>query len=513
MIVAFAIVDPRLSDGIKENVVIESDTEDNFRYFLSNQNPDDLPQDMQYWFWNMTNVDKVVAGEEAKFEKVGPFIFERVFEKIDYEFSDDGEEISYLMKYQHRAVLDDERNAGNPFEALITNVNPGYTATLAEAETESNILYPLAGPVLNETMALLADLTLMYTAPSLLSTTYAAIVDLLTPPESCDAQAELACVNDAYFCFQTDRCACHQDLIACVQAAACSTNGYVANCQADEEGCSAEQCSAAAGGGAEILDEVLDEFLATWANTTIAWAPVLTNYLPSLVGCNDDLECEPTEISIDAARVLFNASSPYSFISVSDSGRNTIYKWLHLEDFDEFRGGLRNTVGLTDAQIGTVAAWLREFVDLRVWPFVVHELAVSAESPVEIFRKTDLGVLQSATLGPCENRAVTEVFVDAGLPSRVEYQIPGDEINVISFEAMQYALYDETVGVTSATAMPEFLRLAQTAFKSSPFDADAIAVLVAIWGIECGFYADPPTPCPALFLTTYLTDVIVEVFF
>lgn len=130
--------------------------------------------DEEYYVWNMTNLDEVLAGGKAHFNLVGPFCYTQWRCNYDHAVDKKAGLLTYRNQIDGWMFLRD--NSVNDDSLQITNVNPGYLGVLQAVSSDANIKLALLGPVLQKTIAEFnepetLDLVYYYSIPSVLAPT------------------------------------------------------------------------------------------------------------------------------------------------------------------------------------------------------------------------------------------------------------------------------------------------------------------------------------------------------
>eukprot|EP00002_Diphylleia_rotans_P011906 TRINITY_DN2340_c0_g1_i1.p1 TRINITY_DN2340_c0_g1~~TRINITY_DN2340_c0_g1_i1.p1 ORF type:complete len:836 (+),score=133.76 TRINITY_DN2340_c0_g1_i1:156-2663(+) len=145
--------------AINEAVVIDSPTHVSYTSWLrTNDGPDPFYRQEMYFF-NITNIQDVVAtGAQPIVRQVGPYVYEKVQEKIDVAFSHGGERVSYKDMTSYQLQPD----SPNKDSDIIYQINPTYLAAIfapispTQRLTELGLTSSLTATFLNTTLTSLS---------------------------------------------------------------------------------------------------------------------------------------------------------------------------------------------------------------------------------------------------------------------------------------------------------------------------------------------------------------------
>eukprot|EP00002_Diphylleia_rotans_P017688 TRINITY_DN3431_c0_g2_i1.p1 TRINITY_DN3431_c0_g2~~TRINITY_DN3431_c0_g2_i1.p1 ORF type:complete len:764 (-),score=153.72 TRINITY_DN3431_c0_g2_i1:418-2709(-) len=180
LIASLGIINPLIDEAVQERLVVDDVTKPGFEQWETNTNKDDESQYFEFYFWNLTNADKVRQGENPVVQKVGPFIYERLWKKFDVTI--DGEWNSYLFWVNFKEfVPEDTSKYINATTTKITNINFAYMGVLALTGNDENIVIPLTGPLLKRNIDILSGYVLTYNTPSVLQDQYSRLLEIETP--------------------------------------------------------------------------------------------------------------------------------------------------------------------------------------------------------------------------------------------------------------------------------------------------------------------------------------------
>eukprot|EP01111_Echinosteliopsis_oligospora_P010221 TRINITY_DN3141_c0_g1_i1.p1 TRINITY_DN3141_c0_g1~~TRINITY_DN3141_c0_g1_i1.p1 ORF type:complete len:775 (-),score=224.26 TRINITY_DN3141_c0_g1_i1:729-3053(-) len=101
-----------------------------------------LDYQMIFYFYNLTNVDDVLAGQIPNYTQHGPYVWRRYRQAVNVSFPDNGNQVEYSEHtiYQFEA----DESTGTP-DDLFTNVNPAYVGAVTIAGSELNLIPALSG--------------------------------------------------------------------------------------------------------------------------------------------------------------------------------------------------------------------------------------------------------------------------------------------------------------------------------------------------------------------------------
>ncbi|XP_044536039.1 lysosome membrane protein 2 isoform X1 [Gracilinanus agilis] len=111
-----------VDQGIEQNIVLKNGTE----AFDSWENPPP-PVYMQFYFFNVTNPDEILQGEDPRVEEVGPYTYREYRPRENIHFWDNGTKISAVNPKSY--VFQRDLSVGDPEVDLIRTLNiPAITA-------------------------------------------------------------------------------------------------------------------------------------------------------------------------------------------------------------------------------------------------------------------------------------------------------------------------------------------------------------------------------------------------
>ena len=108
-----------------------------------------LPIYMNFHFFNVTNVDEVLAGEKPVLEEQGPYVYREKREKVNIEFNEDNSEVSYNEKISF--FFEPSMSAGSE-DDIVSNYNLPFIGTISallKAKADGNPKAGLAVLLLN----------------------------------------------------------------------------------------------------------------------------------------------------------------------------------------------------------------------------------------------------------------------------------------------------------------------------------------------------------------------------
>lgn len=159
----YVITNPLLDSGVVEEFLVDSEESERYRYWRCKytlpqlpeneycyENPDAVPFEESYYFFNLTNPEEVEQGlEKPKYEEFGPYTYNVDILKFDVVFLQDGEIAEYNEKksYYWNAELS---CAGCTPEDEFVGINAGYLGAVDTAGSETLLLLGMGGPVIGK---------------------------------------------------------------------------------------------------------------------------------------------------------------------------------------------------------------------------------------------------------------------------------------------------------------------------------------------------------------------------
>ena len=129
----------QLDKGIKDKLVIDGPNDPDYKNWLSNTDPGDLPKYKSYYFYNLTNLGEVLSGGKPSFEEVGPFVYRQYDVKFDVSFKND---LVYYRTWTYYVFQENMSAASET--AKIININPAYLGVLGKAGSEKNLVVAMS---------------------------------------------------------------------------------------------------------------------------------------------------------------------------------------------------------------------------------------------------------------------------------------------------------------------------------------------------------------------------------
>mmetsp|Transcript_24776 Transcript_24776/g.69400 ORF Transcript_24776/g.69400 Transcript_24776/m.69400 type:complete len:851 (-) Transcript_24776:103-2655(-) len=106
------------------------------------------PVYMNYTFYNFTNYyDFILNGSVPNVEAIGPYVYRECKKKVDIEFSDTGEEVTYSVNYTY--YWQEDMNPGLSEDDLIVTVNPVVLSLISLFGSEHTLAAALLNPYVN----------------------------------------------------------------------------------------------------------------------------------------------------------------------------------------------------------------------------------------------------------------------------------------------------------------------------------------------------------------------------
>lgn len=87
--------------------------------------------DEEYYLWNLTNLDEVLAGGRAQFNLTGPFSYTEEYCEYDHSINEETGLLQYKEYSNGYHYLPGSSVSSTDDDVFITNVNPGYLAVLS----------------------------------------------------------------------------------------------------------------------------------------------------------------------------------------------------------------------------------------------------------------------------------------------------------------------------------------------------------------------------------------------
>jgi hypothetical protein len=84
-----------LEEGIKSTVVIDSASSKSYASWYTNTDPDGQPAYLDAYFFDVQNPDEILKGAKPVVVQKGPYTFDEKFRKLNIEWSDDGDTVTY----------------------------------------------------------------------------------------------------------------------------------------------------------------------------------------------------------------------------------------------------------------------------------------------------------------------------------------------------------------------------------------------------------------------------------
>eukprot|EP01088_Endostelium_zonatum_P014830 TRINITY_DN3391_c0_g1_i1.p1 TRINITY_DN3391_c0_g1~~TRINITY_DN3391_c0_g1_i1.p1 ORF type:complete len:815 (-),score=167.55 TRINITY_DN3391_c0_g1_i1:52-2496(-) len=138
-VVSFYVIKAQIKNAIEDYVVVDSVDHDNYEDWENNTGEDSAPLYVDFYFFNLTNGDEVLAGTQTpKYDTVGPYVHRKLFTKINVTFTDGGN-LAELGWWTYYVPQPDLSNASLTTD-LITNLNQAYIFLITQAGSESNLI-------------------------------------------------------------------------------------------------------------------------------------------------------------------------------------------------------------------------------------------------------------------------------------------------------------------------------------------------------------------------------------
>jgi hypothetical protein len=122
------LLDAYVNDAIYSEVVIDSSSSSSFETWRANTEGDGLETEVSYkiYLFDYQNVEGLLNGSKPVVVQKGPYYFREFFERIDIEFLDGGDTVSYrTFRYY---VFNEEKSA--PGHTLSDRITLPYVAAL-----------------------------------------------------------------------------------------------------------------------------------------------------------------------------------------------------------------------------------------------------------------------------------------------------------------------------------------------------------------------------------------------